>query len=49
LKDIVPTVLTLEEQSLFALGFYQQKAQLAAIDWNTYQHTHSTVEEGEEQ
>jgi hypothetical protein len=28
LKDDVPSILSLEDQSLFALGFYQQLADL---------------------
>ena len=48
LKDVVPRVLTLEDQSYFALGYYQQLAQLATIDWAKYQNQFTpTNEEGE--
>lgn len=49
LKDNVPKIITLEEQSLFALGFYQQLAKLATIDWAKYEQQFTTVanEEGE--
>lgn len=50
LKDVVPCVLTMEDQSYFALGYYQQLAQLATIDWATYKHRFTTVtdKEGEQ-
>jgi len=49
LKDTVPCILELEDQSYFALGYYQQLAQLATIDWAKYarQFTPLTNEEGE--
>ncbi len=49
LKDTVPCILKLEDQSYFALGYYQQLAQLATIDWANYQQRFSTTvdEEGE--
>jgi CRISPR-associated protein Csd1 len=48
LKDHVPRILDLEEQSLFALGFYQQLGKLATIDWPTYKNQFTTTnEEGE--
>ena len=47
LKDEVPQTLTLKEQSLFALGFYQQLGNLASIDWAKYKPQFTTSEEGE--
>ena len=49
LRDIVPPILKLEDQSYFALGYYQQLAQLATIDWSKYEQrfTTSTNTEGE--
>lgn len=47
LKDEVPQILTLKEQSLFALGFYQQLGKLASIDWAKYKPQFTTSEEGE--
>lgn len=37
LEDRVPQVLNLEDQSLFALGFYQQIAKIASIQWEKYE------------
>jgi CRISPR-associated protein Csd1 len=49
LKDNVPRVLDLEEQSYFALGFYQQFGRLGSTDWSKYQNQFTTTkEEGEE-
>lgn len=48
LKDEVPKVLNLEDQSLFALGFYQQLGKLASIDWAKYENQFTTTtEEGD--
>jgi len=49
LKDAIPCVLKLEDQSYFALGYYQQLAQLATIDWAKYEQRFTTVidKEGE--
>lgn len=48
LKDEIPRVLDLEEQSLFALGFYQQLGKLTSIDWGNYKNQFTTTdEEGE--
>lgn len=35
IKDTIPRILTLEEQSLFALGYYQQLASLNAGNGRT--------------
>ena len=35
IKDNIPPVLTLEEQSLFALGYYQQMAHMRAGNTNS--------------
>ena len=50
LKDSVPRILTLEDQSYFALGYYQQLAQLATIDWAKYEQRFTPLanEEGEQ-
>lgn len=45
LKDEVPKVLNLEDQSLFALGFYQQLGKLASIDWAKYENQFTTTNE----
>lgn len=47
LEDSVPKVLNLEDQSLFALGFYQQTAKIVSVDWKKYENQFTNTIEGD--